>query len=189
MLRVLLATAAVSFALVQPLPAQTVQERSETCLACHGEKGQSENENTPSLGGQTSPYALIQLFMFRERLRVAEPMNDQMKGASDADLQAFADLIAKLPPPKPATDKDAARIARGQALARSNRCLVCHRQDLAGLDNVPRIGGQREDYLLKTLREYKSTSRRGYDGSMADVLAPLSDADFVDLAYYLARSP
>ena len=51
-------------------------ERAVACLACHGEKGQSETENTPSLGAQQAPYALIQLFMFREKLRVFEPMNE-----------------------------------------------------------------------------------------------------------------
>src|SRR5260370_1089431 len=43
--------------------AATVEERAVTCFACHGEHGQSEMENTPSLGGQQAPYALIQLFM------------------------------------------------------------------------------------------------------------------------------
>src|SRR5262249_54826522 len=156
----------------------------------HGEKGQSENENTPSLGAQTSPYALIQLFMFRERLRVTEPMNDQMKGASDADLQEFADLIAKLPPPKPVADAaDAQRMARGKALAHQFRCDVCHKADFSGQENVPRLAAQREDYLLKTLREYKTTARRGYDSSMADVLATVGDPEIVELSYFLARVP
>jgi hypothetical protein len=31
------------------------------------------------------------------------------------------------------------------------------------MDNVPRLAGQREDYLLKSLRAYKENSRRGYD--------------------------
>ena len=49
--------------------------------------------------------------------------------------------------------------------------------------------GQREDYLLKSLRGYKDNSRRGYDTQMGDVVAPLADADFADLAHYLARQP
>jgi len=56
--------------------AETLAERAAPCLACHGEKGQSETENTPSLGARQAPYALIQLFMFREKLRVFEPMNE-----------------------------------------------------------------------------------------------------------------
>ena len=45
--------------------AQKFEERIEVCQACHGDKGQSETENTPSLGAQQAPYVLIQLYMFR----------------------------------------------------------------------------------------------------------------------------
>ena len=52
---------------------------------------------------------------------------------------------------------------------------------------MPRIAGQREDYLLKALRGYKDNTRRGYDAQMADVVEPLTDADFADFAHFLAR--
>ena len=52
---------------------------------------------------------------------------------------------------------------------------------------MPRIAGQREDYLAKTLREYKSNTRRGYDAAMADVLHSVSDEQIGDLAYFLSR--
>ena len=171
-----------------PLNAETIQERAVTCFACHGEHGQSETENTPSLGGQQAPYALIQLFMFREKLRTFEPMNDMTKGLSDDDLQNFADIISKLPAPQPATGPvDDARIGRAQALVEQNRCNFCHLPNFAGQQNVPRIGAQREDYLVKALRGYKDNSRHGYDASMADVIAPITDEQILDLAYYVAR--
>ena len=52
-------------------------------------------------------------------------------------------------------------------------------------DNVPRIANQREDYLAKTLREYKDNSRHGYDATMAEVLQPVTPEQIADLAYYL----
>ncbi len=82
---------------VSPLRAETIEERAVTCFACHGEHGQSETENTPSLGGQQAPYALIQLFMFREKLRTFEPMNEMAKSFTDDDLHGFSDFIATLP--------------------------------------------------------------------------------------------
>jgi cytochrome c553 len=173
---------------VLPAAAQTVQERLPTCLACHGEHGQSQNEGVPSLGAQQSYYVTVQLLMFRDRLRVADPMNDMAKGLSDNDLQSFADIIAKLPPPQPvAGAADDARLARGKALVEQNRCNFCHTATLAGQQNVPRIADQREDYLVKALRGYKDNSRRGYDASMADVVAPITDEQILDLAYYVAR--
>ena len=160
------------------------------CLACHGEKGQSSNPEIPSLGAQTSPYVLIQLYLFREKLRRFDIMNDAMKGFTDDDLRTVADTIAKLPPPVPTVDAaDPARMERGQALIRQYRCNVCHAPGLAGRDNVPRIASQREDFLVKTLREYKANIRAGYDASMGDVMQPIPDSDILDLAYFATRQP
>jgi cytochrome c553 len=174
--------------LTAPALAETPAEKLVPCLACHGEKGTSEIENTPSLGAQTASYSLIQIYMFREKLRAFELMNDMAKPLSDDDIRAMSDLIAKLPPPQATADAgDPARIAHGRELLERNRCFFCHRPDLAGADNVPRIGGQREDYLTKTLREYKANTRRGYDATMAEVTVPLTDQDIVELAYTIAR--
>jgi cytochrome c553 len=168
--------------------AETIEQRAAPCFVCHGERGQSETENTPSLGGQQPPYALIQLFMFREKLRVFEPMNEMAKAFTDDDLRAFSDFIGKLPKPKPPAEAgDPARLQRAQALAQQYHCNSCHNADFSGKDNVPRIANQREDYLAKTMREYKDNSRHGYDGTMAEALQPVTPEQIADLAYYLAR--
>jgi cytochrome c553 len=183
-----LITALVLGLLATSVRAETIEERAAACFACHGEHGQSETENTPSLGGQQAPYALIQLFMFREKLRVFDPMNETAKPLTDDDLRAFSEFIAKLPKPQPPADAgDPARIQRAQALAQQHRCNSCHNPDFSGKDNVPRLADQREDYLLKTMREYKDNSRHGYDGTMAEVLQPVTSEQIADLAYYIAR--
>src|ERR1700749_578433 len=121
-----IATLALAF-LASAAGAETIQERAAPCLACHGEQGQSQTENTPSLGGQNAPYALIQLFMFREKLRTFEPMNEMAKSLTDDDLRIFSDFIATLPKPKPPADApDAARIQRAQTAATLHRCNSCH---------------------------------------------------------------
>src|SRR5580693_7865530 len=106
--------------------AETIAERAAPCLACHGEKGQSETENIPSLGAQQPPYVLIQLFMFREKLRSFEPMNDLAKGLSDDDLRTFSEFIGKLPKPAPPADAgDPARMQQGHMLAQQFHCNAC----------------------------------------------------------------
>jgi cytochrome c553 len=180
-----------------PSLGETVAERAAPCLACHGESGQSETPEIPSLGGQPAPYLLIQLYMFREQMRASpakkddqmiQVMSEMTKGFTDDDLRNFSDFLAKLPAPKPPADTgDAARMQQAAVLITQNRCNSCHGLDLAGRENVPRIANQREDYLAKTLREYKSNVRRGYDGVMAEVLAPVNDQQILDLAYYIAR--
>jgi cytochrome c553 len=181
--------AALAFAFIaSSVSAETFEERAAPCLACHGEHGQSETENTPSLGAQQAPYALIQLFMFREKLRTFEPMNEMAKAFTDDDLRVFSDFISKMPKPAPPADAgDPARLQRAQALVVQHRCNSCHNTDFSGKDNVPRIADQREDYLAKTMREYKDNSRHGYDGTMAEVLQPVTTEQIDDLAYFLAR--
>ncbi len=117
-------------------------------------------------------------------------MTDVAKTMTNDDLRAFAERVEKLPPPPPPEEpRDEARVARGRALAATHHCVVCHRPDLSGQQQVPRLAHQREDYLLKTMREFKAGTRIGYGGSMTQELVPLSDADLVDVAHFLAHVP
>jgi cytochrome c553 len=175
------------FLIASSLHAEPIAERAVPCLACHGDKGTSETENIPSLGAQQPAYSLIQLYMFREKLRVAEPMNDMAKDMTDDDLRLFSDYLATVPKPVSTEPGDAARMAAAKALTAQFRCDSCHNPDFSGRDNIPRIANQREDYLAKTLRAYKDNSRHGYDATMADMMQSVSDTQIGDLAYFLAR--
>ena len=168
--------------------AQPLAERIAPCLACHGEKGTSEIPEVPSLGGQPAPFLLIQLYQFRERQRLAEPMNELTKDFTDDDLRTFSDELAKLPPPTPpAEGAEPARLEKGRAAAQRHRCGFCHNPDMSGHDQIGRIGAQREDYLLKALREYKTAERRGYDPAMVEVAQSIPDDELADIAHYLAH--
>ena len=126
--------------------------------------------------------------MFREGLRLGRADERDGKGLERRELQAMADFIAALPPPKPPADLgDPARLERARALVEQNHCNVCHLPDFSGQENVPRLADQREDYLLKMLRDYKSGARHGYDATMAEVLQPIDDAQIVEFAYYLSH--
>jgi cytochrome c553 len=82
---------------------------------------------------------------------------------------------------------DPARMQKGLALAQQHRCNSCHNADFSGKENVPRLANQREDYLNKTLAEYKSNARHGYDGTMADVMGEVPNEQIADLAYYISH--
>src|ERR1700674_3465496 len=102
--------------------AASVQERMAICFSCHGENGQSPNPETPSIGAQPSPYVLIQLYLFRERQRVVDAMNQVTKGLTDKDLQAFSDAISKLPAPQLTTEPgDPQRLQRARDLVQKYR--------------------------------------------------------------------
>jgi cytochrome c553 len=168
--------------------APSVDERFTVCLACHGADGQARIPDTPSLGGQPSFFVIAQLFLFREGRRDNPAMIAAAKGLTNSDLTAFAERVTKLPPPPPPDDPpDPARFARGRTLTLRHPCGVCHNPDFSGREQMPRLANQREDYLLKSMREYKSGARLGYGGAMAQELAGLTDQDLIDLAHFLSH--
>ena len=160
------------------------------CAACHGANGRSDLPGTPVLAGQPAFYSITQLFLFREGRRGNEAMTAVARTMTDDDLRGFSDFIGTLPPvpaPAPANPPDAARMASGLELARQHKCLFCHGTDLAGGAQVPRIAGQREDYLLASLQGFKSGTRPGYTQAMTGALSQVPSEDLDTLAYFAAH--
>ncbi len=166
-------------------------ERFRTaCAACHGANGRSDMSGVPVLAGQPSLYTITQLFLFREGRRNNEAMIALAKAMTDADLRGYSDHIGTLPPvpaPAPTTPPDAARMSRGNALAQQHKCMLCHGDNLEGGQQVPRIGGQKEDYVRATLQGFKSGARPGYTRAMTEALSQVPVADLDLLAYYVAN--
>jgi cytochrome c553 len=172
-----------------PVRAQTLQDKLAACTACHGETGQSPNPEIPSIGGQPKLFVMYQLFFYREGRRQSPEMNAVAKELSDAELTAVSDFVAKLPPPPALPDPsiDQARYLRGAELASKRICGTCHNPDYSGREQMPRIAGQREGYLVKSFKDYQAGIRVGTQAAMAEAVRGLDDASLADLAYYLAR--
>ena len=168
------------------------QRFASVCAACHGANGRTDTPGMPVLAGQPSFYAITQLFLFREGRRGNPAMSAIAKPMTDADLRGFSDFIGTLPPvPAPASAKpsDATLMSRGAVLAKRHKCIFCHGADLSGGQQVPRIGGQREDYLLMALQGFKTGTRSGYSQAMTEALSQVPPEDLSALAYYVARFP
>lgn len=166
------------------------QRFAAVCAACHGANGRSDIAGTPVLAGQYSLYTITQLFLYREGRRKNEAMVALAKPMTDADLRGFSDFIGTLPsvpPPAPADPPDAARMTKGQALAQQHKCVFCHGSVLDGGQGVPRIGGQKEDYLRAALHGYKTGDRPGYTRAMSEALSQVPTEDLDLLAYYVAN--
>lgn len=176
----------------QPAQGGYAQRYAAVCASCHGANGRSDMAGTPVLAGQHSFYAITQLFLFREGRRDNAAMSAVAKTMKDEDLRGFSEFIATLPPvpaAAPAAPPDAARMARGQALAQTHRCVICHGADLSGGQQVPRIAQQREDYLQLTLHGFRTGKRPGYTQAMTEALSGIPPEDLDTLAYYVARFP
>jgi cytochrome c553 len=159
------------------------------CGTCHGAKGVAAQPGVPSLAGQPAEFIALQMILFRERLRDAPPMPDMAQGLEDGQVEDLAAHFAALPP-GPAPDRgeaDAARAREGEALAQRMNCGVCHLPTYAGRAQIPRLAGQREEYLVHALTQYRDGTRRGSDTNMNAVMYGVSDAEIAALAHHLAQ--
>ncbi len=172
--------------LAAPAAAQQAGARLPVCLACHGANGTSAVENVPSLGAMPVNYLLTQLYLFREKLRVADPMNAMAAGLSDDDLRSLGATFNAMPAPAPAVELSADEQSAGQAMVEQYHCNSCHGPGLAGQQTIPHIAGQREEYIRNALVGYKTNARKGYSPAMNEVSQEIGDDEIPALAKYIA---
>lgn len=161
-----------------------------TCVACHGSKGISSQQGTPSLAGQPDIFLQYQLVFMREGGRAPGVMQAVMKNMTDDNIRELGAYYAALPPPpafKSARAVDEEKVA---ALMQPRRCGNCHKEDFSGQGETARLAGQRPEYLAKALADFRSGARRGRGmGAMIEVSTSLGDQDMQMIAAYLARKP
>jgi cytochrome c553 len=164
------------------------KEKAELCVGCHGEGGISRTENIPSLAAQPDQFIQWQLVFFRAGTRKNEQMQPIVEQLNNDDIRNLGAYFASLQPPKnPKPDDNPDLSAKGAQAAAGRRCASCHTDSYAGTKAVSRIAGQREDYLVKALHDYKSGVRNGGGmAAMAEVAYPLSEEEIEALAHYLA---
>ncbi len=165
------------------------KEKAELCVECHGEGGISQTENTPSLAGQPDQFIQWQLVFFRSGTRKSEVMQPIADQLNNDDIRNLGAYFASLAPPRASKPDDNPDLSRkGAEAAAGRRCASCHTDTYAGTKAVARVAGQREDYLLKALHDYKSGVRSGGGmAAMAEVAYPLSEEEITALAHYLAH--
>jgi cytochrome c553 len=163
--------------------------RFQPCLACHADAA-PQGMVVPLLEGQPDNFLQWQLVYFRTETRQDPAMTPMAKTLSNVDIRNLGAYLASLPPPEPASEKDERPelTEAGAQLAKANHCASCHQESYAGGGDIPRLAGQREAYLLKALRDFKSGKRRGGGvAAMPDAVYPLNDAGLQALAHYLSR--
>jgi cytochrome c553 len=162
--------------------------KAELCVGCHGENGISQIENIPSLAAQPDQFIQWQLVYFRAGTRKNEQMQPIVEQLDNEDIRNLGAYFAQLAPPKAPPDDNPDMSKKGAQAAAGRRCASCHTDSYAGTKAVARVAGQRQEYLLKALHDYKSGQRSGGgQAAMADVAYPLSEEEIEALVHYLAH--
>jgi cytochrome c553 len=159
------------------------------CANCHGDDGRSRMEGIPSLAGQPPLFIVTQMILFREGIRHVPAMQAFAAGLPDRDIEDLAAFFSALPPgpPEDRRPRDPALFAAGQALIGPRHCASCHLPSLAGREQIPRLTAQREDFLARTMAEYRDGARIGADTQMNGAVAGLTDEQIAALAHYLSQ--
>lgn len=154
----------------------------ESCFSCHGPKGQSKNEQYPSLAGQPQQYLLNQLTAFRNGSRASPFMAPIARSLPEKDLVALAAYFSK----QAAPPADTTASKPGHDTPSLQTCVACHGTHLEGKDHFPMLAGQGEAYLKEQLIAFKQGKRNDPTGAMNAVANTLSDADISSMAHRLA---
>ena len=172
----------------QPLPKPPAI--AVTCVACHGQKGVSPMAGSPSLAGQPDIFLQYQLVFMRDGARDAGVMKAVVKTLTDENIRDLGAYYAALPPPPPFRATGQVDEQKVTALLQQRRCNNCHKEDYSGQGESARLAGQRPEYLLKALKDYRTGERRGRGlAAMMEVSIALHDEDMQMISTYLARQP
>jgi len=176
-------------AILAPLfsAAQKPPARVAMCAACHGPNGNSVLKDMPSIAGQPKVFIENQLVLIREGMRDIPQMKGVLDNVPDTELTELATYYSALKIAKPSAQKQADLYNKGETLSKDMRCGICHLPTYEGREQMPRLAGQREDYLLYTMRAMKANQAVGRDPIMIASLYGISDEDLKAISHYLSR--
>ena len=165
---------------------QTLEEKAQLCAACHGVDGKPIDPNYPIIWGQHQGYLYLQLRDFKLGARKNDLMTPVAQMLERDDMMALAEYFSKKPWPdlrqKHASDADTAAAVRANA---SIGCTGCHLGEYQGASTVPRLAGQGRDYLLLSMKGFRSGLRANNPG-MSDLMRATAESDLAAMANYLA---
>ncbi|MHA1527727.1 MAG: c-type cytochrome [Alphaproteobacteria bacterium] len=161
-----------------------LEETVQICAACHGEDGVPVEADIPVLWGQQFYYLYVQMKDYKAGRRASETMQPMVKGFSRDQMKALATYFSERAWPDVTIEKNADRAGAGLAQAAAGQCAQCHNKYL-GDSRVPRVAGQQEAYLLRTMLEFKGKVRLN-SPAKGSLLKSYEDASIEELAHFLA---
>lgn len=165
----------------------------KVCAECHGRQYAAGLPNgwVPEIAGQHPRVLEKQLVDYRHGRRWDDRMEwiagkHLLKGVQDiADVATY---VGGLAPPRTAAVGSGDWVDRGQVLY-VKRCTSCHGNRGEGSDArfVPRLAGQRYEYLLRQMHDIVEGRRPNMAHTHVHMLENLGMEDLAGLADYLSR--
>ena len=151
------------------------EAQTAVCGSCHGTNGVSPDPMVPNLAGQEPNYLVNAIKAYRDHERNHQ---DMIAYKSDAEIEDIAAYYA--------VQAGASTVTNGTEVTDIvAKCDRCHGPAVGERTMVvPHLYGQKQDYLLRVMRQYRD-ERRG-NSMMHAMSAGYSDAVLAEIAEYYA---
>jgi len=169
--------------------------KSESCQGCHGADGNSYGPDWPHLADQHESYLIKQIKNFQQGERTNETMNAMVSGLSEKDIADVAAYFAsqKVKPSNEAIDSTKIKAGRkiykgGNPYSGIPACAGCHGPNGVGNGpaKFPYLAGQQQQYLVKTLNDFKNGSRNNdYNEIMRKIASKMTASEIASVAAYI----
>jgi cytochrome c553 len=171
----------------------------ESCVACHGNDGNSLNTDWPKLAGQNEKFLYEQLKYFRSGERnnvLMMTVTPYLTSLSEKDLLDIAAFYSSNVSTVGQARNDEELLELGVQLYRFGNmkkeipaCTSCHSVygDGNNLAGYPSVSGQQIGYLTSSLKAYRSKERNAGEQSlvMQSIAENLTDREIDALANYM----
>lgn len=161
------------------------RDRTVLCSTCHGENGMAVQPLTPNLAGQNPVYLIDQFQRYGDDRRINYWMGSLAKTFTTEDKIKIALYFSQMEM-LPSGGGNPALLGNGEKIFKTF-CVKCHGADGRGQAGYARLAGQRYDYVVKMLKEFRDRTGERTNVWMTGVAIRLSDRDIESVATYLAN--
>lgn len=163
------------------------------CSGCHGNEGVSVGNVIPNLAGQHASYIIKELHDYATgETRKNENMTQALKNLPASDYAKVAEFYASQPIPQGQTPQKYVKLGEqlyrgGDPSRQITACIACHgpRGYGNGPAKFPVLSGQKPEYTLQQLQNFKSHQRKNdLNGIMRNIAEKLTEKDMKALAHY-----
>ena len=164
------------------------------CASCHGIDGKSLQPIWPNLAGQSKKYMAEQLFLYKNKKRPSDIMQNFAALLNDQDIEELSAYYSQRPYLSSPVEKNPLQKAGehlyklGDYKRKIPACSACHGPLGLGNDpaKYPGIAKQNREYFIQQLYAFKNHQRKTDPMSvMQDISARLSADDMQALAEYI----
>jgi len=165
------------------------------CIGCHGADGNSSHSIYPKLAEQNEAYLIKQLNDFKKGTRKEEHMSSMVEAINIEDIPDIAAYFSsqqRIP-----SSIDNIKSIQGKQIFQAGiqekkipACASCHGLKGTGNPplNYPSLTGQHKEYLIKTLKDFRSRTRHNdINKIMRNATTKLTDNEINQLSDYISN--